>query len=124
MSRKSKQRDTILKVVMNTDTHPRADWIYEQVKKEIPHISLGTVYRNLKALAESGEILQLEIAGETRRYDRNTDSHYHFRCRKCGLMLDLDEPVDHTIEDRIAGKTGFKINRQRVELTGLCRECQ
>ena len=63
MSRKSRQRDIILRVVKNTKSHPNADWVYDQVRKEIPNISLGTVYRNLKSLAEAGEILQLEIAG-------------------------------------------------------------
>ncbi len=124
MLRKSKQRDVILKVVMNSKSHPGADWVYEQVRKEIPNISLGTVYRNLKSLAEAGKILQLEIAGHASRFDGNTESHYHFRCKKCGHMLDLDEPVDRSIEERIAKKTGFKILRQRVELTGLCNQCQ
>jgi Fur family peroxide stress response transcriptional regulator len=124
MSRRSRQRDTILRVVMNTKSHPRADWIYDQVRQEIPNISLGTVYRNLKSLAEAGEIQQLDIAGSTCRFDGNTESHYHFRCKKCGRMLDLDEPVDRSIEERIAQKTGFKITQQRVELLGLCTECQ
>jgi Fur family peroxide stress response transcriptional regulator len=124
MSRRSRQRDTILKVVMNTKTHPRADWVYEQVRKEIPNISLGTVYRNLKSLAEAGEIYQLELAGSTSRFDGNMDNHYHFRCKKCGDMYDLDEPVDRSIEKRIAQKTGFKITQQRLELLGLCTKCQ
>jgi Fur family peroxide stress response transcriptional regulator len=124
MSRRSRQRDTILKVVMNTKTHPRADWVYEQVRKEIPNISMGTVYRNLKSLAEAGEIYQLELAGSTSRFDGNMDNHYHFRCKKCGDMYDLDEPVDRSIEKRIAQKTGFKITQQRLELLGLCTKCQ
>jgi Fur family peroxide stress response transcriptional regulator len=124
MSRRSRQRDTILKVVMNTKTHPRADWVYEQVRKEIPNISLGTVYRNLKSLAEAGEIYQLELAGSTSLFDGNMDNHYHFRCKKCGDMYDLDEPVDRSIEKRIAQKTGFKITQQRLELLGLCTKCQ
>jgi Fe2+ or Zn2+ uptake regulation protein len=124
MSRRSRQRDTILKVVMNTKTHPRADWVYEQVRKEIPNISMGTVYRNLKSLAEAGEIYQLELAGSTSRFDGNMDNHYHFRCKKCGDMYDLDEPVERSIEKRIAQKTGFKITQQRLELLGLCTKCQ
>jgi Fur family peroxide stress response transcriptional regulator len=109
---------------MNTKSHPRADWIYDQVRRELPNISLGTVYRNLKSLAEAGEIQQLDIAGSTCRFDGNTESHYHFRCKKCGRMFDLDEPIDRSIEERIAQKTGFKITQQRVELLGLCTECQ
>jgi Fur family transcriptional regulator, peroxide stress response regulator len=124
MSRKTKQRNTILQIVMNTESHPRADWVYEQVRREIPNISLGTVYRNLRSLAKSGEIRQLDLADGTSRFDANTDSHYHFRCERCGLILDLDEPVDRSIGERVAKKTGFKIKRQRMELLGLCTECQ
>jgi Fur family peroxide stress response transcriptional regulator len=124
MSRGSKQRETILRVVTNAGFHPRADWVYEQVRKEIPNISLGTVYRNLRSLAKSGEIQQLDIGDGTSRFDGNTKNHYHFRCEGCGLIYDLDEPIDRSIEERVAKKTGFKITRQRMELLGLCQECQ
>ena len=124
MSRKSTQRDTILRVVKNTSSHPGADWVYEQVRKEIPNISMGTVYRNLRLLAQSGEIRQLDIAGSLSRFDGNSDNHYHFRCEKCGRLFDLDEPVDRSIEDRVARKTGFKVTTHHLELIGLCPDCQ
>ena len=124
MSRGSKQRDTILRVVMSSKDHPRADWVYDQVRQEIPNISMGTVYRNLRSLAKSGEIRQLELANGTSRFDGNTDSHYHFRCEKCGHIFDLDEPVDRSISERVAKNTGFKVHRQRMELIGLCNACQ
>ena len=69
--RKTKQRELILKTLRSTDTHPTADWIYEQVKKEMPNISLGTVYRNLGILKESGEILELNYGSKYSRYDGN-----------------------------------------------------
>ena len=124
MSRKSTQRDTILRVVKNTSSHPGADWVYDQVRKEIPNISMGTVYRNLRLLAQSGEIRQLDIAGSLSRFDGNSDNHYHFRCEKCGRLFDLDEPVDRSIEDRVARKTGFKVTTHHLELIGLCPDCQ
>jgi Fur family peroxide stress response transcriptional regulator len=124
MSRRSRQRDTILRVVMDSKSHPRADWVYDQVRQEIPNISLGTVYRNLRSLAKSGEIRQLDIADGTSRFDGNTDSHYHFRCERCGRIFDLDEPVDQSISQRVAKNTGFKVYRQRMELIGLCNACQ
>jgi len=124
MSRGSKQRDTILRVVMNSNDHPRADWVYDQVRREIPNISMGTVYRNLKSLAKSGEIRQLDLADGTSRFDGNNDSHYHFRCERCGRIFDLDEPVDQSISQRVAKNTGFKVYRQRMELIGLCNACQ
>ena len=124
MSRGSKQRDTILRVVMNSNDHPRADWVYDQVRREIPNISMGTVYRNLKSLAKSGEIRQLDLADGTSRFDGNNDSHYHFRCERCGCIFDLDEPIDQSISQRVAKNTGFKVYRQRMELIGLCNACQ
>ena len=124
MSRGSKQRDTILRVVMHSKDHPRADWVYDQVRQEIPNISMGTVYRNLKSLVKSGDIRQLDIADGTTRFDGNTDNHYHFRCEECGHIFDLDEPVDQAISERVAENTGFKVYRQRMELIGLCNACQ
>lgn len=124
MSRKSKQKEAIRRVVTNTTSHPGAEWIYEQLRREIPNISMGTVYRNLKLLVEAGEIQQLDMAGSACRFDRNTEDHYHFRCKKCGRVFDLDEPVGRSIEERIAKKTGFKITQQCLELLGLCTECQ
>ena len=93
MSRGSRQRDTILRVIVNSRDHPRADWVYDQVRQEIPNISMGTVYRNLNLLSESGDIRQLDIADGTSRFDGNIDDHYHFRCEQCGHIFDLDEPV-------------------------------
>jgi Fur family peroxide stress response transcriptional regulator len=109
---------------MNSKDHPRADWVYDQVRQEIPNISMGTVYRNLHSLAKSGDIRQLDIADGTSRFDGNTDNHYHFRCEKCGRIFDLDEPVDQAISERVARNTGFKVYRQRMELIGLCNACQ
>ena len=54
--RYSIQKETIKKIVLNTHTHPTADWIYNESKKFIPRISLGTVYRNLKHLESEGII--------------------------------------------------------------------
>jgi len=109
---------------MHSEDHPRADWVYDQVRQEIPNISMGTVYRNLKSLVKSGDIRQLDIADGTTRFDGNTDNHYHFRCEECGHIFDLDEPVDQAISERVAENTGFKVYRQRMELIGLCNACQ
>ena len=124
MSRGSKQRDTILRAIINSKDHPRADRVYEQVRQEIPNISMGTVYRNLNSLARSGDIRQLDIADGTSRFDGNIEDHYHFRCEQCGHIFDLDEPVDRSISETVARNTGFRVYRQRMELIGLCNACQ
>ena len=124
MMRRSKQRAAILNILRGTNSHPTVDWIYDEVRKEIPNISLGTVYRNLKLLRESGEILELDFSGASSRFDGNSDNYYHFRCEKCGRVFDVDEPVNKEIDERVVQKTGFKISHHRLEFRGLCQECQ
>ena len=124
MTRKSKQKEAILRVVKGTDTHPTADWIYGQVRREIPNISLGTVYRNLKLMTNDGHILELNPDGTLSRYDGNTKNHYHFACEKCGRIFDLDVPVNKALNNRIAKKTGCVVNNHRIEFCGLCQDCQ
>jgi Fe2+ or Zn2+ uptake regulation protein len=123
MIRNSKQRQAILNVLKGTRSHPTADWIYEQVRKEIPNISLGTVYRNLKLMKEEGGILNLEI-GSLNRFDGNSQNHYHFMCEKCGRVFDIDEPIDAEIDERVAHKTSFLVRYHRLEFHGLCLDCQ
>ena len=124
MIKKSKQREAIVKVLKNTGSHPSAEWIYEQVKKEIPDIGLATVYRNLRLLKQAGEISEMHTSNDTARFDGCTKEHYHFCCDRCGKVVDLDESIDTTIEARIAKKTGLKITHHHLELHGLCLQCQ
>ena len=124
MLRKTKQREAILKVLRATSLHPTADWIYNEVRKQIPNISLGTVYRNLRVLHECGEIAEIDLGSTSSRFNGNSANHYHFRCEKCGRVSDIDEPVDAEINERIARKTGFKISGHWLEFRGLCKECQ
>ena len=123
MARKSKQKQAILRVLNGTTSHPTAKWIYEEVRKEIPDISLGTVYRNLKLLQFEGKILEMDFTN-IGRFDSNIRNHYHFRCERCGGIFDVDMPVDKVMDDRVAQKTGFKVTNHRLEFRGLCRDCQ
>jgi Fur family peroxide stress response transcriptional regulator len=124
VNRRSKQREAIVRVLRGTKSHPTADWVYEQVRNEIPNISLGTVYRNLKMMKERGEVLELGSAGGLGRFDGNPQNHYHFRCDRCGRVYDIDEPIDRTIDERVAARTGFEVFHHRLEFRGLCIECQ
>ncbi len=123
-TRMTKQRKAILRVLKNTESHPTADWIYEQVKKEIPNISLGTVYRNLNVLSELGKIQILDYGSTYSRYDGNPKNHYHFRCEKCGRVYDINVDLFDDINKIVNEKTAFQVSEHRLEFTGLCPECQ
>jgi Fur family transcriptional regulator, peroxide stress response regulator len=124
MSRKSVQREAILRIVKNTTSHPGADWVYDQVRKEITSISMGTVYRNLKLLAQAGQIRELDIPGSASRFDGSSSKHHHLICEKCGRIFDLDEAIELKVEARIFQKTGFQVKRQYLKFIGLCSDCQ
>ena len=124
MTRNTSQKKATLRAVKETSSHPTAGDIYGLVRKEIPNISLGTVYRNLKFLKQEGKILELDLAGTISRFDGNTQNHYHFRCEQCGHIFDVDDPLDRENDDRVAQKTGFKISYHRLEFCGLCKDCQ
>jgi len=124
MRRDTKQREAILKILRNTKAHPTADQIYDEVRKIIPNISKGTVYRNLQVLQEDGSVTELNINGTLSRYEAKQADHYHFRCEKCGRVFDLDEPVNEELNERMSRKTGFEISHHQTEFRGLCKDCQ
>jgi len=122
--RETKQREAILNVLRGADSHPTADWVYDEVRKLIPNISKGTVYRNLKTLRDIGEISELNLSGTVSRYEGKQENHYHFRCEKCGQVFDLEEPVNKELDDKVAKNTGFKVSYHQLEFRGLCKDCQ
>jgi Fe2+ or Zn2+ uptake regulation protein len=122
--RETKQKEGILKVLSNTRAHPTADQIYDEVRKDIPRISKGTVYRNLQVLEEDGAITELRLDGTLSRYETKQENHYHFRCEKCGRVSDIDMPVDKKLDQRAEKRTGLKISSHQLEFRGLCKECQ
>jgi Fur family peroxide stress response transcriptional regulator len=120
----SKEKQAILRFLRTTDSHPTADAVFIALRKDIPNISLGTVYRNLRLLKEEGEINELELSGSLGRFDGNTRPHYHFRCEKCRRVFDLDEDVNSSLNEHIAEKTGFTVSSHILEFRGLCAECR
>ncbi|HSR37059.1 MAG TPA: transcriptional repressor [Desulfurivibrionaceae bacterium] len=122
--RNTKQRQIILDALMGVTSHPTADDLYQMVRRRLPRISLGTVYRNLETMAELGLIQKLEVGGTQKRFDGNAATHYHVRCQQCGRVDDLDLALKAEVEQEAAAKTHFTILRHRLEFTGLCPDCQ
>ncbi len=119
----SRQREAIKEYLMNTKEHPTADTVYMNIRAAYPNISLGTVYRNLNLLAEQGEILKINCQDGCDRFDGNAELHYHFLCKTCGRVLDIDmEPIEHI--NVIAGaKFAGKVEGHVTFFYGQCPEC-
>ncbi len=107
-----------------SSVHPTAGMVCEKVKEKIPGISLGTVYRNLKKMAESHEILQLDVEGEgMSRYCVNTHSHEHFKCLSCGRLMDIHLPPTFDVDEAGRLLSEHKIYFHRLIFYGLCKDC-
>lgn len=122
-TRMTRQRQVILEEVRRINNHPAADEIYERVRKRLPRISLGTVYRNLDLLCELGEIQRLELSGSMNRYDGIANKHYHIRCIGCDRVDDAPIAPLNELEDDLYGTTVFEIIGHNLEFTGLCPQC-
>ncbi len=116
--RYSYQRNIIHKTICATKCHPTADWIYGEVKKIIPNISLGTVYRNLNQLTENGLINTIKD-GTATKYDGNTKPHHHLKCNICFDIIDIDI-FDLKLNKIIKSKFDFELSDIDITITGKC----
>jgi len=120
----TKQRQVIHDQLKKHKDHPGADIIYTEVREILPKISLGTVYRNLEMLSESGVILKLEYGSGQKRFDPNPKPHAHFRCLGCEKIEDLpfriEAPELNTKDAWVSKRSITGIN---LEYTGYCPAC-
>jgi len=122
LRRMTRQRKAVMEVLKSTRSHPDAAWIYQEVKKKIPKISLGTVYRTLDALVKEGKVLALHTGGAT-RYDAFTHPHAHLYCTACGAVRDLELKLPHLLEKAQAQNPAVRLNAVRLTFEGLCEDC-
>ena len=118
--RYSKQRETVYDVVASTKSHPDADWVYGKVREIIPNVSLGTVYRNLRTLVDSGQLITLETSLGTVHYDADLSEHDHFVCEECGRISDLFIPG---CEKERLEADGYEVKAVKRIFYGICKEC-
>ncbi len=120
----SRQREAIKEFLLSRDDHPTADTIYENLRKEFPNISLGTVYRNMNLLVETNEAIKLSSKLGPDRYDAKMAPHYHFVCQKCEGVKDLvlDGVID--LEEKAASNLGAIITAHDLSFYGICSSCK
>lgn len=121
--KKSYQRDIILKIVADSCDHPTAEMIYNRVKKIIPNISLGTVYRNLNSLAENGYIKRIGISNNQDRFDKTVSYHHHIRCIICNGVKDIFSDITTAFYDKIEVETEYRLLSRDLVFEGICPDC-
>jgi Fe2+/Zn2+ uptake regulation proteins len=120
--RYSRQRELILNYLQSTKSHPSAEMVYNSLKKEHATLSLATVYRNLKLLAQDGTLICIPLPVE--RYDSDQSEHPHFWCKSCNQLMDMEEEDFRETMKQINRKSVHQIERCEILFTGICKNCQ
>ena len=113
----------ILTYLKSVYTHPTAETVYTEVRKKIPTISRGTVYRNLNRLSEEGKVLKLEIGRES-HFDGDCCNHQHFICESCGGIFDIHQPELSNHACKKAESAGLHPRCVRIIFKGRCNNCE
>ncbi len=120
----SKQRDAVLAAVRAHPGHPTADDVYRRVRRSFPRISLGTVYRNLRVLADDGVIGAVEHGHEGAMvFDKMTAAHHHFVCVVCGTIIDVPALETRALNTRVARSVRGIVLESRLDFLGKCAKC-
>ena len=122
--RHSRQRELIKEFLKGRKDHPTADVVYRNVRMQNPSISLGTVYRNLTLLADAGEINRLNVGDGVDHFDADTSPHYHFVCRECGRVIDLEMDSIEEITAAAAARFEGHIAGHMTYFYGTCGQCK
>lgn len=122
--RNTPQRRIILEELQKVQSHPTAVEVFEMVRRRLPRISLGTVYRNLERLAAGGKIQKLALSGAEARFDGDLHPHYHVRCVQCGHVSDVRGLEGDLAGIRVPEAAGYEILGHRLEFVGVCPDCQ
>lgn len=116
----SRQRERIYQAVHASRAHPTAQMVYEELRAQMPRLSLGTVYRNLHCLAEEGVLV--ELSGPVARFDAQTTPHAHLRCIRCGCVMDAEMPYDGALDGQ-AARNGWRVEHHSLIFHGICPTC-
>lgn len=119
----SKQREAIYNFLMTRKDHPTAEVVYQNVRKDLPNISFGTVYRNLGVLSETGQIRKLQGAGNVDHFDADTSPHSHFICNCCSKVDDIFGELDTDIDKEASKLYDGQITMHDIYYFGICKEC-
>ena len=123
--RQSKKRDAILELIRSSKTHPKAQWVYEQLKDQFPDLSLGTVYRNIKILTGEGALASLGVVQGEERFDGIPSPHSHVICVRCGRIADLEDTVSFSLSSSFPKEiNGYTIDLRKTVFYGLCGGCK
>ncbi|MEP7214170.1 MAG: transcriptional repressor [Acidobacteriota bacterium] len=119
----TKQREVVLQVIRNADSHLTANEVFVNAKQLLPSISFATVYNSLRFLKDAGHIAEIQFGNGASRFDRMTSRHDHAICTMCGKLVDIEMEHPAELVQLAAKYSNFKPESLEFTLRGLCPDC-
>jgi Fur family ferric uptake transcriptional regulator/Fur family peroxide stress response transcriptional regulator len=119
----TKQRQSVLRVIRESDKHLTANEVFEDARRILPGISFATVYNSLRYLKNEGLIGEIQFGTDANLYDRKLTRHDHAICNNCGKLVDLELTLPGGLLKTAAERSNFKAESIELTLRGLCPEC-
>lgn len=124
-TRNTLQRDMVLNAVQSLHNHPTADEIFGHIRRNYPNISKGTVYRNLNLLVDQGLVCRVShLNNSPDRFDFDLSPHYHFQCKECNCVYDVQIPNAVDLSSQVVLPENFTYESYEVTFSGICSHCQ
>ena len=121
----SRKRQAIYEAMRSTRDHPTAEWVYQTLKPEYPDLSLGTVYRNIKGMLATGDVICVGNVDGKDRFDAYVHPHAHLLCSECGTVVDLDIPESMVAQCRAMEESNdIDLDLRSLQFAGLCSTCK
>ncbi len=118
-------RLALLRLLARSEGHPTAAQLHTRLREQFPTASLATVYKTLALLKEDGEVLEIDLHGESRFDGNKPRPHPHLICTQCYQVMDGDDlPVLRTIDREIEARYGFHVLRPHQVFYGICPSCR
>ncbi len=119
------QRELLLSMLSETDTHLSADTLLTRVRKVYPRVNKSVVYRNLELLTELGLVSRVDFGGGHVEYEvHRHPHHHHLVCRNCHHMIGISSDTFADLQRQLADRYGFSADMDHLALFGLCHDCQ
>lgn len=123
----TQQREAVADLVFSSEGHLSVDEIERKLRDNGERIGKATVYRTLDLLVRSNLVAELDFSEGFKRYEHRLSrepQHEHLICEECGKVTEFKSEEVRTIQDGISAAHGFRPTRHKLEIYGLCAECQ
>ena len=122
----TRQRSIIIDTFFGLDGHHTVEDLWARVRQQDPRVSVATVYRTMKLLSDCGLAHARNFGDGQTRYEAAVGRHHHDHliCTHCGLIVEFENDRIEQMQDAVARKHGFTVVSHKMELYGLCPDCQ